>query len=399
MRTSPPRLVGIGTLRPMVACLRCGVELGETDRYCPYCRAPAPSARHNPTWAPEDRTSAAVDHVAQGESAVDGERCPRCDRHVTPGDGFCASCGMALEDPAARAGWEPPEPGAPWPTGWGSEFPVWPGRTTDEVPAFVDAATYGRAVRGATAILAGVAFAGMAAAIAWERSLDHLARTGSASAADRAALAESWLGALDRVGLLVALVAIGLFALWSTHAYRNLPALGARGLRWAPTEVLASWIVPIVNLHRPLLVLSDLWRGADPDRELHPSVSWRSAPVPLALRVWWATAVVTPFLLVGTSLLVEPSAVSIDDRDRVAVLRMAVHGIELLTAALAFGLVGDLTRRQRRRADAIGWPALRGYRIPAPGERSVPVPDVDAAGAELVRPATTTASADVAGKY
>lgn len=381
----------------MVPCHRCGVELDESERYCPYCHAPSPGSRLKPTWAPQDRITASLDDLEDEPpptAALDGTRCPRCERIVDPGSAFCSGCGMGLEDPAARAGWQPPAPGEEWPTGWGSEFPVWPRQAVEEVPAFEDSETFGRVAQGLLGLLGGVAFMGVAASIAWQQSL-----TGSDDAiVGRAGGAESFLRMLDRVGLLVLLGVVVVFAIWSARAYQNLPSLGARGLRWRPQEVMFSWLIPGINFTRPFQVLADLWRGSDPTRPLHPAVTWRSEAVPSWLRIWWGAAVATPVLLVAVSGLVDPTSVPIGRQDAVALVRIVVHGVELLAAVLAFWLIGDVMRRQRRRAQAIGWPALVGYRIPPPDSRIVNASDLRPIEVELRRQAAVH-SADVAGRY
>jgi hypothetical protein len=307
----------------MPTCHACGVEISPNDRYCPFCHTPAPTSRLQPAFAPSDRLTAVLDEIEEAESAApayDGPICPRCERPIADADAFCSSCGMGLEDPALRAGWEPPEPGEEWPTGWGSEYPVWPGEHIEDVPAYQDTDALSVAARGAIGILGAIALMGVAASISWQQSLARAGR--GIGAEDRAAGTEGWLRLLDRLGLVALLVVVVLVALWASRSYHNLPALGARGLRWRPRDVLMAWIVPGLNLVRPFGVMGDLWRSSDPDRHLHPSVSWRQDPVPSWLQVWWAFAAATPFLLAGVSSLGDPTSVPIDREDGVALLRI-----------------------------------------------------------------------------
>jgi hypothetical protein len=384
----------------MVPCHKCGVEISERDRFCPYCHAPAPGTRLQPAFAPSERITAVLDELDAADAAAteagDGVRCPRCERFTAADSAFCSNCGMAIEDPAVRAGWEPPDPGTEWPAGWGSELPIWPGEHLEDVPAFIDTDTVSVAARAAIGLLGAVALMGVAASISWQQSLASAGR--GIGADNRVAGSESWLRLLDRIGLLLLLVVVVLVAIWAGRAYHNLPALGARGLRWRPRDVQMGWVVPGLNLVRPLGIMADLWRSSDPDRHLHPSTSWRQDPVPTWLQLWWAFAAATPFLLAGVSALGDPSSVPIDREDAIGLLRILVHGIELTAAIASFVLIGEITARQSRRARAIGWPALSGYRIPPPGKRVVALEDVGPVEIELRRKAKVHSS-EVAGKY
>lgn len=74
-------------------------------------------------------------------------------------------------------------------------------------------------------------------------------------------------------GLVSSAVAV---PMWTHSAYRNLPALGATGLRWSPTWAAAGWFIPIAQLAVPLLVAHELSARTSGDR-----------PSPL-LVPWWA---------------------------------------------------------------------------------------------------------------
>jgi Protein kinase domain/Domain of unknown function (DUF4328) len=87
-------------------------------------------------------------------------------------------------------------------------------------------------------------------------------------------------------GLVLLLVAV-LFLAWFRRVYRNLEALGARGLRFKAGWAVWGWFVPVLGLFRPKQLLNDVWRASDPDLPADDPASWRRRPVPGVLTWWW----------------------------------------------------------------------------------------------------------------
>lgn len=169
-------------------------------------------------------------------------------------------------------------------------------------------------------------------------------------------------------------------------------------MRWTPNDTLVAWLVPVVNFRRPYEVVGDLWRASDPSRALHPSAGWRRDPTPVGLKAWWISALATALVLLGNLTVLSPDSVSADWAGVLALTRLLEHVIQLGAAVLGFILVGDVVGRQRGRAEAIGWPAMSGYRIPAAGSRLVNPKDVGPTESEFRRTVAVT-SGEVAGKY
>jgi serine/threonine protein kinase len=93
-----------------------------------------------------------------------------------------------------------------------------------------------------------------------------------------------WVGAVQAAWFLVT---AGLWLAWFRRAYLNLPALGARRLRYRPWWAVGSWLLPVFSLFRPKQVLNDIWRASDPDLPLDQPDAWRKRPVPELLGWWW----------------------------------------------------------------------------------------------------------------
>jgi serine/threonine protein kinase len=78
-----------------------------------------------------------------------------------------------------------------------------------------------------------------------------------------------------------------LWLAWFRRAYLNLPALGARRLRFRPWWAVGAWLVPVFRLFRPKQVLNDVWRASDPDLPADQADAWRRRPVAELLGWWW----------------------------------------------------------------------------------------------------------------
>jgi Protein kinase domain/Domain of unknown function (DUF4328) len=93
-----------------------------------------------------------------------------------------------------------------------------------------------------------------------------------------------WVGAVQAGWFLVT---AGLWLAWFRRAYLNLPALGARRLRFRPWWAVGAWLVPVFSLFRPKQVLNDIWRASDPDLPPDQADTWRRRPVAELLGWWW----------------------------------------------------------------------------------------------------------------
>jgi serine/threonine protein kinase len=93
-----------------------------------------------------------------------------------------------------------------------------------------------------------------------------------------------WVGAVQAAWFLVT---AGLWLAWFRRAYLNLPALGARRLRFRPWWAVGAWLLPVFSLFRPKQLLNDIWRASDPDLPPDQAATWRGRPVAEVLGWWW----------------------------------------------------------------------------------------------------------------
>jgi hypothetical protein len=136
-------------------------------------------------------------------------------------------------------------------------------------------------------------------------------------------------GLLDIAGFVATVV---LFSMWVHRAYRNLPALGAAGLKYTPGWAVGWWFVPILNIWRPYLVMRDLWRHSAPMAR-----SWT------LLKVWWAMWLISNYLdnIVFRLTLQGQSNIVAD---------MVSTFLDMVAAVLAVAVVRRITAWQLDRA-------------------------------------------------
>jgi hypothetical protein len=92
-------------------------------------------------------------------------------------------------------------------------------------------------------------------------------------------------GAIQLAYAIVSVVALVFEMMWVHRTYRNLPALGAQGLRFSPGWAVAYYFIPIISFYRPFQVMRETWRASDPD---HPGgTSWQAVSVPPIVNWWW----------------------------------------------------------------------------------------------------------------
>lgn len=95
-------------------------------------------------------------------------------------------------------------------------------------------------------------------------------------------LAQGMSGLLYFAALVLTIVA---FCLWVHRVYRNLPALGAVGLKYSPRWAVGGWFVPILNIWRPYQVMREIWRNTAPAGQ-----GWD------LLKIWWGLWLISNYV-------------------------------------------------------------------------------------------------------
>jgi hypothetical protein len=164
-------------------------------------------------------------------------------------------------------------PGAAGPTRWPHPAPA------AALEGYLPLRRAARRARVALSLSILLALASAAANLGDTRIVRQLAGDG-ASAGDL----YLWVGLVQAAWFLVT---AGLWLGWFRRAYLNLPALGARRLRYRPWWALGAWLLPVFSLFRPKQLLNDIWRASDPDPPPDQGDTWRGRPVAELLGWWW----------------------------------------------------------------------------------------------------------------
>jgi serine/threonine protein kinase len=165
-----------------------------------------------------------------------------------------------------------------------------------------------------------------------------------------------WIGAVQAGWFLVT---AGLWMAWFRRAYLNLPALGARRLRFRPWWAVGAWLLPVFSLFRPKQVLNDIWRASDPELPPDQAATWRGRPVAELLGWWWLAFVASILVRSITTSAVHAAAdfmllgllpEQFDRFQASAGMQVVADLLTVLCGLLALRVVRRTTARQGERA-------------------------------------------------
>jgi hypothetical protein len=195
-----------------------------------------------------------------------------------------------------------------------------------------------------------------------------LSRAASAGISEAEAAAndarQQVIGVLQVVLYLAAGVA---FLAWFHRVHKNLTALGGRELKYTPGWAVAGFLVPFLNLVRPLQVMREVWHGSDPsglERDTGssgPSLRNQLA-TPALVGWWWALFLISGFL---GNLIMRMSFAENPTLDQLRTLtRLMVFSdfLDVPAAILAVTLVGRVTGWQAQRADRVRQAGTAAFR-------------------------------------
>ena len=266
--------------------------------------------------------------------------CARCGGELQEGDAFCRTCGATVGEGAGRT------PVGAWSGAAVGEEAVWPDGSPalDPFDPLEGRARWAKLLLGLSGLLALVSvFLFLERASAFETFID----TGDF---------RDWERSDDRFALVglpqtaVGIATIVLFLVWFHRAYKNLPALGARRLRWTAGWSIGAWFVPFLNLVRPKAIANDIWKASDPELPGETAL-WRERPVSPLVHWWWAV-----YLLSIISITFTFDDTGLPDSGDVTVARIAAvrSALGVVAAFLAIRMISRVTERQRERAERAG---------------------------------------------
>jgi hypothetical protein len=178
---------------------------------------------------------------------------------------------------------------------------------------------------------------------------------------------------VSRVGLLVATVT--LFISWLFFARVNARAFGCRRFTYSRKWAVLAFLLPGVNLIRPLQIVREIWKASDPSGTEHP-LAWKAVEVPEFVNTWWWMLLVCGALaLLGMAITTSTGATI----ERLIVAR-GITTIANLAAAVT-AVLGYLVVSGIEEAQDAKWSILSGW---APPTDATPEADDAVGGATAV---------------
>ncbi|MFI5424779.1 MAG: DUF4328 domain-containing protein [Nitrososphaerales archaeon] len=119
-----------------------------------------------------------------------------------------------------------------------------------------------------------------------------------------------WQAIISGIGLAVTILSTIILLYWFYRAYRNLPSLGAKVLKFNPKWVVVYFFIPILALWKPFKALEEIWILST---NTYPASSGKSSYV---LLIWWILFIVSNlmgFTLGRTNELKNPLKVLVEE--------------------------------------------------------------------------------------
>jgi hypothetical protein len=143
---------------------------------------------------------------------------------------------------------------------------------------------------------------------------------------------------------LTQLVVVVLFIIWQFRVAKNNEALERRGPRFGPGWSIGAWFIPLANLVIPVMIMQDLWRGADPTTP-RGDPRWRHAKGSWLIGLWWAAWLVSLLRFAASNSGLHDSSSLDDIKASNTVALVGVIGTAIAAVLAAF-VVWTLSRRQ-----------------------------------------------------
>lgn len=143
-----------------------------------------------------------------------------------------------------------------------------------------------------------------------------------------------------------------LFCVWIHRAHKNLPSLGAEGLKYSPGWAVGGFFVPILNLFRPYQVTREIWKASDPSVDVNDGLAWQNTDASPIIILWWIMFLVSGFIgyfLMRASLTAE----TIGELLTVSKLTLATDIVDIPAAFLAILVVRTIGHRQKQKSQRL----------------------------------------------
>jgi len=146
------------------------------------------------------------------------------------------------------------------------------------------------------------------------------------------------------------------FLMWIHRAHRNLPALGAQGLKYSPGWAVGGFFVPFLNIVRPFQVVKEIWKASGPDVHSGDASSWQYSSTSPLLGFWWASWILFSFLgQIG--LRMSFRARSVDQLLIASRFNILSDALSAVCAVLVIVIIREIDARQELKIKRLAAPA------------------------------------------
>lgn len=149
------------------------------------------------------------------------------------------------------------------------------------------------------------------------------------------------------VQVLLYIATVVLYCLWLYRAYQNLPALGARALRFSPGWAVGYFFIPILNRFCPYQAVKETWKASDP--AVLDAAAWKQAGGSAVFSWWWAFWLITGWLGMLSFRLVLSAGENLERLRAATAVTLFADGTEVLAALFALLVVRSIDRRQEEK--------------------------------------------------
>jgi hypothetical protein len=135
------------------------------------------------------------------------------------------------------------------------------------------------------------------------------------------------------------------FLMWLHRAHLNLIIGRLRGLTYTPAQAVWGYIVPLVNLVRPLRAMKELWAGSAYLASGDRARSWKETTSSPVIAWWWLFFLASRVLGRGCAYQLR-HAIDVDQFVTVTWFGILADATDIVAAVLATVLVHRVTRMQ-----------------------------------------------------
>ena len=161
-----------------------------------------------------------------------------------------------------------------------------------------------------------------------------------------------WLSGLAIVQLITFLFMLVVFFMWIHRVHRNLPALGARDLRFTPGWAIGWFFVPIMNLIRPYEVVREIYKASDPNADISDGCSWKNAYTSPVIGMWWILWLISSF--VGYALLrISSGAETLIEFEIMCLVMLGSDMLSIVVFILLIIVVRSIDTRQKEKSKRV----------------------------------------------